>query len=103
MLLAQRNQKIEAFSANRADRPLTVAVRLRNPDGRLENHQAETPDGLVEPTRKLGVSVADQEAIRMISRDGFPELLPSPIGRGMPRHIEVQNPPSRMLDDDEDI
>jgi hypothetical protein len=60
----------------------------------------KAPDRFVEPARKLGVSVADQEPIRMISRDDFPELLASPIGRGMPRHIEVENSPSRVLDDD---
>jgi hypothetical protein len=35
MPLTERNQKIEAFPANRADRPLADAIRLRNPDGRL--------------------------------------------------------------------
>lgn len=97
------NQEIEACSANRADRPLADAVRLRSPDWRLENLQTQAPDGFVEPGRKLGVSIADQETIRMISRDDFPELLPSPIGCGMLGHIEVENPPSRMLDDDKDV
>jgi hypothetical protein len=103
MLLAQRNQKIEAFSSNRADRPLADPVRLRNADGRLENLQVQTPDGFVEPERELGISVADREAIRMISGDSFPELLPSPISRRMPRHIAVEDPPSRVFDDDEDV
>lgn len=49
MPLTERNQEVEAFPANRADRPLTDAVRLRNPDGRLEHRQAQAPDGFVEP------------------------------------------------------
>jgi hypothetical protein len=98
-----RLQLVESFPANRADRPLADAIRLRNSDRRLENPQTEAPDRFVEPTRKLGVSVPNKESIRMIYRDCFPELLASPGGRRMLGHIEVKNPASRMLDDDEDI
>jgi hypothetical protein len=73
--LAERNQIIQALSADRANRPLTNGVRLRGSHWRLQNSQAQSSDGCIELTGKFGVAVTKQEPVRVIGRDGFPELL----------------------------
>jgi len=40
MFLAQRDQEIQALSANRADEPLAVCIRLRRPEGSLQYLEA---------------------------------------------------------------
>jgi hypothetical protein len=98
MTLAERDQVVQTFAANRADRPLANGVRLGGSNRRLDNLQAHPPDGFIEPPREFGVAVANQVSVRMIRWYRFPELLERPVGRRMPSHIEVKNPSSCMLD-----
>lgn len=72
--LAERDHVVQAFAPERADHALANGIRPGGSHWGLENFQAQPPDGLVELARELGVSVADQESVRMIRRNGFPEL-----------------------------
>jgi hypothetical protein len=45
----------------------------------------------------------DEEAIGMDLRKSLPELLKDPVGRGMGRHVDVQEAARGQLHDDEDV
>jgi hypothetical protein len=45
----------------------------------------------------------DQDAVRVISRNRFAELLHGPLSRGMCRDIDVYESTARMLNDHKDI
>ena len=49
------------------------------------------------------VAVVNQEAVGMIARQRFPELLQRPFRRGMASDIVVENPARFDLHDDEDV
>jgi hypothetical protein len=45
----------------------------------------------------------DEEAVAMISRDGFAELLERPVGRGMGRHMAVEYAARGVLHHHKDV
>ncbi len=102
MPLAERDQIVQTFAADSADRAFANTVRLRRSNGRLEDMRTQTPDRIVETAREFGVPVADQESVPVISRDGLPELLKCPVPRRMSGDVEVKNPARRVLNHDED-
>src|SRR5690606_15826042 len=77
--LAKRYQIVKALTADRANRPLANGVRLRGSHRRLQNVQPQSFDGVIEWARELAVAIADQEPVRMIRWNGFPQLLQCPF------------------------
>lgn len=103
MPLAKRYQIVKALTADRANRPLANGVRLRGSHRRLQNVQPQSFDGVIEWARELAVAIADQEPVRMIRWNGFPQLLQCPFGGWILGHVAVKNPAGRMLDYHEDV
>lgn len=98
MLFVQRNDMIQHFAAATADPALTTpfchglrmlvrtALRplaLRNPNTSLPNFASRSNPTYLVATRK---------------RQSLPELLDDPIAGRVRRDIEMQNPPSIMVD-----
>jgi hypothetical protein len=63
------------------------------------------PDGktLLDIRREDAVPIVDDEAVRMIARQGFPELRQRPFRRGMGRGVEVENLAGSDLHDNENV
>jgi hypothetical protein len=70
---------------------LWSGLGLRTPYGGLEHPQPQVPYTLVELLREDGIPVMDEEAVAMVTRDGFAELLQCPVGCRMCSHIAMQD------------
>src|SRR5215471_3719778 len=58
---------------------------------------------LVDIRIEDAVTIVDDEAVWMIARQGFPELLQRPFRRGMGRDVVVDNLAGSDLHDNEDV
>src|SRR5262247_1966495 len=58
---------------------------------------------LIDVFGENSIPVMDENAVDMISRDCFSELLHGPRRRGMPCDIDMQEPSARMLKHHKDI
>jgi len=85
---AKRNQIVQAFTPDSSDCSFAKTVRLWRLDRRSQNLQSKASDRLIQMLRKLCISIADQEAVAVIIRNRFPELLQRPVAGRMPRDIE---------------
>ena len=52
---------------------------------------------LVELRREDAIAIMEEEAIAMVRWDRFAQLLQCPGGRGMCRHIDMQDPACRVF------
>jgi hypothetical protein len=59
---AEDQQPVETLGADGAHEPLRVGVRLRRPNGRLDDLDAFAAEHLIEAGAELAVSVVEQEA-----------------------------------------
>jgi hypothetical protein len=92
VILSQRNEPIQAFSANRANQSLAEGVRLGCSGRRLQDAQSEAPQFGIEIRRKDTVAVMDHESVGMVESEKLAELLHSPLCRRMSGDVGVQNP-----------
>ena len=83
MALVEWNQEVETFATKAAAESLAHRVRLRGPHRRTQNPYTQISKTLVDIRREDAVAVVDDEAVRMIARQGFPELLHRPFRRGI--------------------
>ena len=67
--------------------------------GVQKNPYAQIPKTLVDLLREDTVPIVDDEAIGVIARQRFPELLERPFRRGMGRDVVVENPAGSDLYD----
>ena len=58
---------------------------------------------LVQSSRENTVSIMDEEAVAMVSGDGFAQLLERPWGCGMGRHIAVEHAARGVLHHDKHV
>src|SRR5262245_20935623 len=58
---------------------------------------------LVDVLGEESISVMDENAVGVISRDGFSELLHGPRRRGVRRDIDLKEPSAHMLNHHKDI
>ena len=103
MALVERKQEVETFATEAAAQSLAYRVRLWGSHWRSQNPYAQIPKTLVDLLSEDTVPIVDDEAIGMITRQRFPELLQRPFRRGMASDIVVENPPRFDLHDDEDV
>src|SRR5215469_15060128 len=78
----------------------------RSPSGshwRPQNPYTQIGKTLVDIRREDVVAIVDDETIRTIARQGFPELLQRPFRRRMGRDVVVENLAGSDLHDDEDV
>ena len=58
---------------------------------------------LVDLRSEDAIAIMDEEAVRMIAGQRFPELLQRPCRRGMGRNVLVENLAGSNLYDEEDV
>src|SRR5215467_1393573 len=103
MAFVEWNQEVETFATKAAAESFAHRVRLRGPRWRTQNPYTQIGKTLVDIRREDGVAIVDDETIRMIARQGFPELLHRPFRRGMGRDVLVKNLAGSDLHDNEDV
>src|SRR5215813_2910142 len=85
------NQEVETFATKAAAQSLAHRVRLGGPHRRTQNPYTQIGKTLVDILREDAVTIVDDETIRMIARQGIPELLQRPFRRGMGHDVVVEN------------
>ena len=103
MALVEWNQEVETFATKAATQSLAHRVRLWGPHRRTQNLYTQVCKTLVDICREDAVTIVDDEAVRMIARQRFPELLQRPFRSGMGRDVLVENLAGSDLHDDEDV
>src|SRR2546427_1085604 len=96
VMLGQRDHTVQAFAPQRTDEPFAQRVRLRTLWWRFEHTHHQVTDALIELLREDAIPSMDEEAVAMISRDRFAQLLHRPVGRGVCRHIAMHNTAGRV-------
>ena len=99
MVFSQGNQKVQAFPPQRADEPLAERIGLRTLRRRFEHPESQVAYALVELLREDAVAVMDEEAVGMVRWNRFAQLLQRPRGRGMRRHIGMEDAAGGMFHD----
>jgi hypothetical protein len=100
---AERDNPIHTLSSECADHPFAKCVGLRTARRRFDHGQAQTGQRLVEVGRKDRIAVVDDEAILVVGRNGFAQLLEGPGGAGMGGRGEVKQAARGMLDDHQHV
>jgi hypothetical protein len=103
MVFRQRNQIIQTFPPQRAEEPLAGRIRLRTPHRGFEYPQPQVAYALIQLLREDRIAVMNQETVVMVSRHRVTQLLQRPLGRGMRRHIAMQDPARGVLHQYEDV
>jgi hypothetical protein len=103
MPFVERDLPIGTFAPRGPNEVLAVPVGLRRADGCLQHVPRHGVRRIVNRGREDVVALVDEEAKGPIARKAIPELLDGPLSRGMPREVPVHDPPSRDVQDDEDI
>src|SRR5215471_10855486 len=103
MPLVYDDHVVQTFSANTPDHPFRVAVVPRTP-GRCR-HLSDTQSfhSCSENMPIDPITISYQVSRHSVVRKRFHDLLSSPIGGWVFRHIEMQNTATVMRQDDEDI
>ena len=94
---------VETLPTEAPAQSLAYPVRLRCAHRRPQNLYAKVCQILVDFLSEDAVPIVDDETIRMVARQRFPELLQRPFRRGMGRGVVVENPAGSDLHDDEDV
>ena len=92
MAVRQGNQVIQAFPSQCANEPFTKGVCVRTSWWRLQHPQPEVVDRLVKLRGENAITVMDEEAIGMVRRDRFAQVLERPVCCGMRGHIGMEDP-----------
>lgn len=87
MAFVEWDQKVETFATETAAQSLAHRVRFRGAHRRSQNPHPQIGKTLVDILREDAVAVVDEEAIRMITRQRFSELLQRPFRRGMSSYV----------------
>ena len=101
MLLVQNNHMIEQVSTATADPPFRNAVLPRTSDAGSLGLDNEVLDRADHFFIELRAAIKDQIAGRGVVREGFTQLLNHPSARRVFGHIEVQDAPPVMRNDEE--
>lgn len=91
MALIQRNHKVQAFPPDGSDQSFAERIRLWSSDRSLEGSHSQRSDRRVQFGAERRMSIMDQEAVWVIARYRFSELLNRPIGRGLGGHIAMKD------------
>src|SRR5215467_1206322 len=103
MAFVEGKQEVETFATEAAAQSLAYRLRLGGSHWRSQNPYAQISKTLVHLLSEDTVPIVDDEAVGMIARQRFPELLQRPFRRGMVSDVVVENLPRFDLHDDEDV
>src|SRR5215469_13074616 len=103
MAFVEANQEVETFTTQAAAQSLAHRVCLGGSHRCPLNSNTQVRETLVELMSEDAIAIVDDEAIGMVTRQRFPELLQCPFRRGMGRGVEVENLAGSNLHDDENI
>ncbi len=105
--LAEDEQPVQDFVAERLDHPLAMCVGSRTAIGRESDLGALTAEHLVELVDELGISVVDRELNRALESAELPGqisgLLCDPRAVGMGGAVDIEDAATRYLQEDEYI
>ena len=87
MTFVERNQEVQTFPTKALAQSLAHRVGLGGSHGRPQNSHPQVREALVDVLSEDAVAIVDQEAVGMISRQRFSELLLRPIRRGMGSYV----------------
>src|SRR5215510_9202311 len=104
----------KVFFIHRDDMVQDLAAAASNPSfsgsvlpWRLNARPSWLKSGGPQELKDIGIehriSIQIDVAIRCRLRTGFSQLLHDPIGRGVPRNVEVQDPAAPLLDDEQTV
>jgi len=94
MPFTQRDEEIQTLSPGCAHEAFAYGICLECAERRSKNPDAHVRPCLVKFLREDTVPVVDHEALRMPARQGFTELLESPVGRRVGSDVVMKNPPT---------
>jgi len=97
MVYGQWNHKVHTFLPQRAAEPLTEGIGLETLRWRFEDSRAYVTDILVKLRGENTIPVVQKKTVAMVRWERFAQLLKRPGGRGMRRHITVQDAPRRVF------
>ena len=103
MRLVQGDNPVQKFVPTAFDPTLRNPVLPWTPKGGSHGIQLEGPYGGRDFRAVFCIAVKDQIPGRRPKWKGFPQLLDNPGGRGMGSNVEMQDPPTIMIDDDEAV
>jgi len=99
MTFVERNQEIQTFATKAPAQSLAHGVRLGGSHRRPQNSYSQVRETRVDFLCEDAIAIMDEEAVGMIARQSFPELLQRPCRRGMGRDVVVENPAGSDLYD----
>ena len=103
MGFVQYDHVVQALPTYRADNPFAVWVlpgRTRCDEDFFDSHVFHA---VLEIATVDTVAIADQESRRLVERKGFGDLLRGPLGRGIGRHVEVDDSSPVVTEYDKDV
>jgi hypothetical protein len=89
----ERKQEVKTLAAKAAAESFAHRVRLWGSQWRPQNPSTQICKTSVDIRREYAVAIVDDEAVGMIARQRFPELLQRPFRHGMAGDMVVENPP----------
>ena len=103
MQLAEHDDVVEALSADGPDQPLDVWALPRT--SRRDEHFIDPHrlDALAEHVGVDAVAIADHVAARRVPGEGLGDLSCRPFGGWIRGHVEVEDPPAVVRQDQEDV
>src|SRR5215471_18785723 len=91
MTFVEWNQEIQTFATKAPAQSLAHGVRLGGSHRRPQNSHPQVRQTVVDFLCEDAIAIVDGEAIEMIARQRFPELLQRPLLRGMGGDVLVEN------------
>jgi len=103
MTLADRDQKIKTFPAQRSDQPFAVRIRLGRTKGGFQDFYSHSFHTEIQLLRVNAVSIVNQKPVALRVTNGLPKLLQSPGWVGIGSSIEVDKSSGTYFHDDKHI
>jgi hypothetical protein len=96
--------EIQALAANRSDDPLRIRVLPGRLGGSDDLPDAQARDSAAKPRTVDGVRVAEQKSqLSSVAGECFDDLLRGPLGGWVGGHVDVQDTPTVMGENEEAV
>jgi hypothetical protein len=94
---------VQAFTTYASNQPFAMSIGGGHTNRRSQYVDAPALDRFIQTGRERLVSIVQQKLVILIAREGFPQLLQSPLRRRMFGDIEVKQTSGSDLEGDEYI
>ena len=91
MASVEGDQEVETLPTKAPAQSLAHRICLGGSQRRAQNSYPQVRETLVDLRSEDAIAIMDEEAVRMIAGQRFPELLQRPCRRGMGRNVLVEN------------